>query len=252
LRRREREWYLVVLVARVNIQPARRQKHRALLLKCTPGGGGGMRARARNAHRAGVGQSRLRCWDGWTAWPFWHARCSAVLPNELTRVASAPRLSRYAATCTWPLCAEYLPQYGGPGAVRTYRYRVGPLCHSCSERYVVGRCDILPAVQAPSPSAMAQGRNGVVWEQAVSYRSQAVDRHVGLDAQRFDRFRSTPSRLLRRCDALQRRRPLRRRRVHVRAGLDQPLHRLHMPRLHGGTIGTIEPQRSVRSHWLTG
>ena len=83
-------------------------------------------------------------------------------------------------------------------AVRTYRYRVGPLCHSCSERYVVGRCDILPAVQAPSPSAMAQGRNGVVWEQAVSYRSQAVDSHVRLDAQRFDRFRLTPIRLLRR------------------------------------------------------
>ena len=77
-----------------------------------------MRARARNAHaiaQVWASQARLRCCQGWTAWPFWHARCSAVLPNELTRVASAPRLSRYAATCTWPLCAEYLPQYGGPG-----------------------------------------------------------------------------------------------------------------------------------------
>jgi hypothetical protein len=46
-------------------------------------------------------------------------------------------------------------------AVRTYRYRVGPLCHSCSERYVVGRCDILPAVQAPSPSARPRAETGL-------------------------------------------------------------------------------------------
>jgi hypothetical protein len=209
-----------------------------------------MRARARNAHaiaQVWASQARLRCCQGWTAWPFWHARCSAVLPNELTRVASAPRLSRYAATCTWPLCAEYLPQYGGPGPSALIATAWG----RCATAAVSGtwwaavtscqQCRRLRRRPGPGPKRGCVGAGCLVsvagCRQPCAIGRAAI-RSVSVNAD------STAS-----ARALQRRRPLRRRRLHVRAGLDQPLHRLHMPRLHSGTI---EPQsRSGPTDWLT-